>query len=154
MTNLPEERMSAAETIRHYRGGWCQERGFHLLKDRPLGIRPLFVRKDSQIIGLTRLLTLALRLLTLIEIHVRQGRKADNVELSGLFEGQARRTTECPTAMRLLKAVARTESTLTRIELGSQSLWHLTPLPAWLVLILGYLGLSAAHYTRLTENSS
>ncbi|MEP7190022.1 MAG: IS1634 family transposase, partial [Roseiflexaceae bacterium] len=71
VTNLPEERMSAAETIRHYRGGWCQERGFHLLKDRPLGIRPLFVRKDSQIIGLTRLLTLALRLLTLIEIQVR-----------------------------------------------------------------------------------
>ena len=34
------------------------ERNYHLLKDEPLGISPLFVRKEDQIIGLTHLLTL------------------------------------------------------------------------------------------------
>ncbi len=43
------------------------ENTFHLLKDRPLGISPLYVRNDDQITGLTRLLTLALRILTLIQ---------------------------------------------------------------------------------------
>lgn len=57
----------------HYRGGWCLERDFHLVKDRPIGIRPLYVRRDDQIIGLTHLLTLALRVSTLIETQVRQG---------------------------------------------------------------------------------
>jgi transposase len=154
VTNLPEERMTLAQAVRHYRGGWCEERGFHLLKDRPLGIRPLYVQRDDQIVGLTRLLTLALRLLTLIETQVRRGLTADQGTLAGLYDGQPNRTTDRPTATRLLKAVARTEITLTRVDVGTQSLWHVTPLPTWLGQVLGYLGLSVALYTRLLENSS
>ena len=41
-----------------------------LVKDRPLGIRPLYVRRDDQIVGLAHLLTLALRVLTLFEVLV------------------------------------------------------------------------------------
>ncbi len=52
-----------AQCEEYYRRGWCLEHGFHLLKDKPLGIRPLYVRKDDQILGLTRLLTLGARLL-------------------------------------------------------------------------------------------
>jgi len=37
-----------------YNGGWSLERDFHVLKDVPLGIRPLYVREEEQIIGLTR----------------------------------------------------------------------------------------------------
>ena len=40
-TNLPAERMDLGACVRSYRGGWCLERDFHLLKDAPLGIRPL-----------------------------------------------------------------------------------------------------------------
>jgi transposase len=154
VTKLPEERMTLAQAVRHYRGGWCEERGFHVLKDRSLGIRPLYVQRDDQIVGLTRLLTLAWRLLTLIEIQVRRGLTADRTALADLYDGQPKRTTQRPTATRLLKAVARTEITLTRVDGGAQSFWHLTPLPEWVVQVLGYLGLSVAHYTRLLENSS
>ena len=112
VTNLPREQMSLAQAVVHYRGGWCLERDFHLVKDRPLGISPLYVRRDDQIIGLTRLLTL-------IETQVRHGLARAGAPLAGLYEGQSRRTTERPTGVRLLKAVARAEITLTRIQMGT-----------------------------------
>ena len=51
-TNAPSEWMSLAQWVVHYRGGWCLERDFHLVKDRPIGIQPLYVRRDDQIIPL------------------------------------------------------------------------------------------------------
>jgi transposase len=36
-TNLPVERMDLGACVRSYRGGWCLERDFHLLKDAQLG---------------------------------------------------------------------------------------------------------------------
>jgi transposase len=97
VTSLPVAQMALAQTVVHYRGGWCLERDVHLVTDRPIGIRPLYVRRDDQIIGLTRLLTLALRRLTLIESQVRRGLAQAGEVLSGLYEGQPRRTTDRPT---------------------------------------------------------
>jgi transposase len=154
VTNLAVTQISLAQAVVHYRGGWCLERDFHLVKDRPIGISPLYVRRDDQIIGLTHLLTLALRLLTLIESQVRRGLAQAGEVLSGLYEGQPRRTTDRPTGVRLLKAFARAEITLTRIEMGPQVMWHITPLSGLLERILAYLGLSSSLYQRLAENSS
>jgi transposase len=154
VTNLPQAKMTLTQTVIHYRGGWSLERDFHLVKDRPLGISPLYVRDDDQIIGLTRLLSLALRLLTLIEIKVRQGLAETKETLAGLYEGQASRVTDRPTATRLLKAFARAELTLTRVELGGPILWHITPLSALLERILAYLDLPRSLYDSLAVNSS
>jgi transposase len=154
VTNLPVTKMSLAQTVVHYRDGWCLERDFYLVKDRPIGIRPLYVRRDDQIIGLTRLLTLALRLLTLIESQVRRGLAQAGEALSGLYEGQPRRTTDRPAGVRLLKAFARTEITFPRIEMGPQVMWHITPLSGLPERILAYLGLSSSLYQRLAENLS
>ena len=154
VTNLPRAKMTLAQAVSHYRGGWSLEQGFCLAKDRPLGISPLYVRDDDQIIGLTRLLSLVLRLLTLIEIKVRQGLASGKETLAGLYEGQASRTTDRPTATRLLKAFARAEITLTRVELGGQLLWHITPLSALLERILDHLNLPGSLYDSLAVNSS
>lgn len=154
VTNLPGERMSLTQAVIPYRGGWCLERDFHLVKDRPLGISPLYVRREDQILGLTHLLTLALRLLTLVETQVRRGLAEAGETLAGLYEGQPHRTTDRPSGVRLLKAIARAEITLTRIEIGERQGWHLTPLTGLLERVLTYLGLAAALYTRLVENSS
>ena len=154
VTNLPRDRMTLPQAVLHYRGGWSLERDFHLLKDRPLGISPLFVRDNEQIIGLTRLLSLVLRLLTLIEIRVRHGLAQAHATLDGLYEGQASRTTDRPTAPRLLKAFARAEITLTRVGLGNHLLWHITPLTRRLERILAYLDLPPLLYAALADNSS
>jgi transposase len=153
VTNVPKERLSLTDSVRAYRGGWCLERDFHLLKDRPLGIRPLYVRRDDQIVGLTHLLTLALRVLTLFEVLVRQGQQRHEEKLPGLYAGQARRTTERPTASRVLSAIALAGVTVTRIESGDDSRWHLTPLPLLLRRVLAYLGLTETVYTGLVINS-
>lgn len=154
VTNLPQVRMRLPQAVLHYRGGWSLERDFHLLKDRPLGISPLFVRDDEQIIGLTRLLSLVLRVLTLIEIRVRRGLAQAHATVDGLFEGQASRATDRPTATRLLKAFARAEITLTRVDLGNQIRWHITPLTVRLERILAYLDLPRSLYDALAVNSS
>src|SRR5215471_17938459 len=57
VTNAPVDRLPLPQAVQHYRGGWSLERDFHLVKDLPLGLSPLFVWKSEQIIGLTRLLT-------------------------------------------------------------------------------------------------
>ena len=154
VTNLPEAKMTLTQAVIHYRGGWSLERDFHLVKDRPLGISPLYVRDDDQIIGMTRLLSLVLRLLTMIEIKVRQGLAETNETMAGLYEGQASRVTDRPTATRLLKAFVRAEITLTRAELGGQLHWHITPLSALLERTLAYLNLPTSLYESLAVNSS
>ena len=81
VTNVPAERLSLSDSVAAYRGGWCLERDFHLVKDRPLGISPLYVRRDDQVVGLVRLVTLALRVLTLFEILVRHGQEQQGEKL-------------------------------------------------------------------------
>jgi len=153
VTNLPAV-LTIAHCLIHYRGGYCLERDFHLLKDIPLGLSPLFVRKDDQIIGLTHLLTLALRLLTLIESQVRLQLANFDLSLSGLYPGQPNRTTDKPTAKRILQAIARSQITLARFQIASHSYTHLSPLPDLLLTILALLGLSSSLYTRLSQNST
>ena len=46
------------------------ERDFARLKGKSLGIRPLYVQREDHLVGLVRLLSLALRLLTAIEYVV------------------------------------------------------------------------------------
>lgn len=148
-TNTSAHRLPLAQAIVHYRGGWCAERDFHLVKDLPLGLSPLFVWKDDQIKGLVRLLTLALRLLTLIETQVRRGLAKDQIALGGLYEGQPNRTTTRPTGKRVLNAFARAKIALTRVELPDETHWHITPLQPLHKQILRYLHLPMSLYTEL-----
>jgi transposase len=153
LTNALASRLSLEDSVLGYRAGTCVERAFHQLKDQPLGIRPLFVHRDDQVRGLTHLLTLALRLLTLFEVLIRQGQEQSGEELAGLYPGQAKRTTDHPTAQRVLEAIAGKEMTLTHLESGQGSCWHLTALPMLVKRVLAYLGLSDEIYTRLVTNS-
>jgi transposase len=154
VTNAPVDRLPFPQAVRHYRGGWSLERDFHLVKDLPLGLHPLFVWKEAQIKGLTRLLTLALRLLTLLETQVRCGLEQTKEPLAGLYEGAPTRTTERPTGTRLLKAFARAQLTLTRVEMGVSLSWHLTPLSPLHAQLLRHLHLPTSLYTALADNSS
>ena len=154
VTNAPAERLSLGESLLAYRAGWCVERIFHLFKDQPLGIRPLYVRRDDQIEGLTHLVTLALRVLMLFEVLVRRGQDQSGKPLPGLYPGQPKRTTDRPTAKRVLEAIARARITLTLMEDGEEQRWQLTGLPELVKRVLRYLGLTERVYTRLVINSS
>jgi transposase len=154
VTNVPSSRLSLEASVLGYRAGTCVERAFHQLKDQPLGLRPLFVHRDDQVCGLTHLLTLALRVLTLFEVLVRRGQEQDGEDLAGLYPGQEKRTTDRPTAKRVLEAIARKGVTLIRGVGDDGCRWHLTALPVLVSRVLGFLGLSDEVYTRLVINSS
>lgn len=154
VTNVPSSRLSLEESVLGYRAGTCVERAFQQLKGQPLGIRPLFVHRDDQVRGLTHLLTLALRVLTLFEVLVRRGQEQDGRDLAGLYPGQEKRTTDRPTAKRVLEAIARKGVTLIEVVSDDGSGWHLTALPVLVERVLGYLGLSDEVYNRLVINSS
>jgi transposase len=154
VTNVAASRLSLGDCVLGYRAGMCVERAFHRLKDQPLGIRPLFVHRDDQVRGLTHLLTLALRVLTLFEVLVRRGQDQDSEDLAGLYPGQPKRTTDRPTAQRVLTAIAGSGLTQSRVGSGDGCRWHLATLPVLVKRVLGYLGLSDDVYTRLVINSS
>jgi transposase len=153
VTNLPKERMSLEGCVLIYNGGWSLERDFHVVKDRPLGIRPFYVREDEQIIGLTRLLMIALRVLTLFEMTVRASLATNQEDLAGLYEGQPNRKTSRPTATRLLKAITRMGITLTHVTVGEDSCWYISTLPPLLLRILELVGLPPTIYTDLADKT-
>jgi transposase len=150
VTNAPEQRLSLQASVLTYREGAGLERPFHQMKDAPLGIRPLFVKKDDQITGLTRLVLIALRVLTLIEVVVRAKLAEAGEALEGMHEGQKNKKESRPTGRRLLRGIARLRLTLSEVVYQGVSSWQLPPLPTLLVRVLALLGLPPTLYTALT----
>jgi transposase len=152
LTNAPLT-ISLQSCVNHYRANWRGERNYHRLKSQPIGIDPIFVRNDDQLIGLTHLLTLAARVESLLEWEVARGLKSEAKEMKGLYAGQPQPATATPTAIALLQAITRSEITLTRWEYEGQTSWHLTPLPELLLDVLRYLHLPLTLYTGVVANS-
>jgi transposase len=153
VTNAPKDRFGLVTSVLSYRSGWCLERDFHLLKDQPLGLRPFYVKSDMQIGGLVRLLTLALRLLSLVEMQGRRGVGATGEKAQGYYSGQPGRRTDRPSGQRLLETVMRQRLTLFGTRTRTATLWRLPELPEIVKQILGHLGLSETLYTGLTQST-
>jgi transposase len=66
------------------------------------GLSLLYVWKAEPITGLTPLLTLALRLLTLVEMPERRGLEQTQESVAGLYKGAPTHPTERPTGTRIL----------------------------------------------------
>ncbi len=115
-----------------------------------MSLDPLFVNRDDQITGLTNLLSIAVRLLTLIEFVVRRSLKRNCEKLTGLIENNPKKGIDNPTTERLLREFD--EITSTNVRLPDQIIRHVTPLTELQICILERLGLSATTYTRLAAN--
>ena len=149
-TNAPATQLTLADAVLTYRDEWLIERGFHRLKGVPLSLDPLFVKRDDQVIGLINLLSIAVRLLTLLEFVVRRQLKQNQEQLVGLIENNPKKGIHNPTTERLLKTFA--DVTLTIVRSPGQVIRHVTPLSALQIRILELLGLSPGVYTQLAEN--
>jgi transposase len=71
-TNQPSADLSLAQAVLAYRSAYQVERSLGRLKGRPLSLRPMYVQRDDHATGLMRLLSIALRVLTLLEFVVRR----------------------------------------------------------------------------------
>lgn len=151
VTNTPRRELSLEQGIRCYADEYLVERNCHRLKGRPLSLAPLWITREDHAMGLTRLLTLAARVLALVEYEVRQQLKAQKQALVGLFPGQATRETPMPTTERLLKAFDNIA--LIVIRKGDRVERHLTTLSALQNTILRLLKCPISWYQQLEQNS-
>jgi transposase len=150
VSDAPAEQLTLEQAVLTYRNEWLVERGFHRLKGTPLSLNPLFVQRDDQVAGLTNLLSLAVRFLTLIEFVVRRNLKHNQEKLTGLIENNPKKRIDNPTTERLLKQFDNIY--LTIVHLPDQVIRHVTPLSELHIHILELLGLPLGTYTRLADN--
>jgi transposase len=151
VTNAPRRQLPLTLGVQAYADEWLMERNCHRLKGRPLSLSPLWVTREDHAIGLTRLLTLAARVLALVEHEVRQQLKAQQRTLTGLFPGQATRETATPTTERLLKAFDNIS--LITIRRGSRVEHRLTTLSSLQKDILRLLKCPISWYRQLELDS-
>jgi transposase len=152
VTNASPERLPLDQGVLLYRQGAGQgvERMYAMLKGTPIGISPLFVRNDEQIIGLVYLLTLALRVLSYFETSVREALAQTNEELPDYHPGG--KSSAHPTAKTMLERITKRGVTLLEIlrEDGT-SQWMLSRPPPILQKIMALLQLPASTYEKLLE---
>ncbi|MGK5095164.1 IS1634 family transposase [Deltaproteobacteria bacterium TL4] len=149
--DVTQEHLSLEQAVLCYRKEYRVERIFERLKSR-LNIAPLFVQRDDQVEGLTHLLILGIRVLTLIEFVIRRSLQQDKAALTGWQPGKPKQTTEAPTVERILKAFSNVS--LTIIHSGNQLVRHLTPLSELQKEILERLGFERGLYQNLEIKNS
>ncbi len=150
-TNAPAQQFSLETLVLAYRGEYLIEHDFGRLKGQPCSLRPLYLASPHRMKGLLRLLTIALRVLILVEFEVRQHLAARGEALKGLYAGQPTRATAHPTAEKLLRAF--NGITLTRVGQGKKQYWHVTPLSDVQKAILELLSLPADLFASIAATS-
>lgn len=149
VTNQPAEMHSLEQAVLSYREEYLVERNFGRLKGKPISVSPMYLQSDERATGLVRLLSIGLRMLTLLEYRVRQ-RLADLKEkLPGLYAGNPKRATDRPTAEAMLRAFKGIY--LSAVTIDEQVLYHVSPLSDVQGKILSLLGFSANMYSQLTS---
>ena len=149
-TNTPKARLPLAKATLAYRDEYIIEGSFKRLKNRPLSIRPMHLQTDHHIIGLIRLLSIALKVLVLIEQQVRKQLSQQQQSLSSLYAGNPKRSTQTPTSTQLLGAFKQIY--LTIIFQQQQTIYHITELNELQLRILELLGFSNTIYTGIAQH--
>ena len=120
VTNAGPKRLSLQEAVLCYRNEYRVERIFNRLKSRG-HIAPLFVKLNDHIEGLTYLLTLGVRVLTVMEFVLRRSLQTDQTKLPGLHPENKTKMTDTPTAERILKAFSDVSLTIIKHAAGEET---------------------------------
>ena len=147
VSNQPQAELSLSQAVVAYREEYLIERGFGRLKGQPLSMGPMYLQKDDHVTGLIRLLSIGLRMLTLLEFQMRRGLASQQEKLSGLYPGNPKRATARPTAEQLLAAFR--EITLLLIDTPHETYVHLSSLSPLQQQILALLNFDLEIYTQL-----
>lgn len=124
-----------------YRGQYRIEDDWSRLKGRSLGLTPLYLQDEGRIQGLVYLLSVALRVLSLVEWVVRERLRKEKVTLRDIYAGQPGRQTARPSAELLLRAMQAISvsvvevngqvhvllAPLTQVQSRLLALWDLPP---------------------------
>ena len=151
-TNHPQDVLPLDKAVLAYREEYLVEHGFGRLKGKPLSLSPMYLQSDERATGLIHLLSIGLRILTLIEYQARK-RLADlDEKLSGIYAGNPKRATSHPTTEAMLQAFKGIY--LSVVSIGDHILYHVTPLSDVQTKILSLLDFPTDIYTQLANNFS
>jgi transposase len=146
-TNHSAEEVSLAQGVAAYRSEYLIEQGFGRLKGRSLSLTPLFLHDEQRVVALICLLSIALRVLVLMQFVVRRNLQQRSATLKGIYPGQPGRQTAQPTSEMMLWALRGV--TLSRLTIDGKPLYHLTPLNAVQKRILALMEVPRESYDKL-----
>jgi transposase len=141
--------LTLAQAVWAYRGQYRIEDDWSRLKGRSLGLTPLYLQDEERIQGLVDLLSLALRILTLLEWVVRERLHNEGAKLQGIYAGQPGRQTARPSA-ELLLSVMKTIS-VSVVEVNGQTNALLSPLTEVQTRLLELWGLPPDLYAEIAR---
>jgi transposase len=151
VTTQPPDQWSLQAAVLASRREYLVERARGRRQGRPVSRTPRSLERDDQATGLIRLLSIGLRVLTLLACGVRRRLAAAKTLRGGLSVGHPKRATAHPTAERLLDALQGL--TLTIIRDGRRRRRHRTPLSRVHQRMLALLDCSVDLYTRLCADA-
>ena len=131
------------------RGQYRIEDDWSRLKGRPLGLTPLYLQDEGRIQGLVYLLSLALRVLTLVEWAVRERLRQEGSKVQGIYAGQPGRKTARPSAELLLRAMKTISVSV--VAVNGQMHVMLSPLTEVQQRLLELWGLPPDLYEKVTR---
>lgn len=141
--------MVLMQVVWAYRGQYRIEDDWSRLKGRPLGLTPLYLQDEGRIQGLVYLLSLALRVLTLLEWVVRERLRQEGAKLQEVYAGQPGRKTDRPSAELLLGAMKTISVSV--VEVNGQTHVLLAPLTKVQKRLLDLWDLPPDLYDKVTR---
>ncbi len=103
-TNIPGEKMEAANLVKSYRDEYRIEHLFDYMINREAVLLPIFLKREQRVKGLIRLLSLAMKFSMLIQYQIREKLAKSGQQLKGIYPGNRNRKTNNPTTPMLLRA--------------------------------------------------
>jgi transposase len=100
-----QRELSIAQVGWTYRSQNRIEDGWARMKGSSLGLTPLYLQDEQRIVGLVHLLSIALRVLTLLQWVIREQLRTTQQKLRAMYAGQPGRGTATPSAELLLEVM-------------------------------------------------
>ena len=113
-----------------------------------MGLTPLYLQKEERIRGLVHVLSLALRVLTVLEWVVREKLRESGEKLQDVYAGQAGRKTATPSAELLLRAM----KTISVVEVAGRVYALVSPLTRIQPQLLELWEMPTDDYDRLANS--
>jgi transposase len=147
--NAPKEKLGTLDAVQCYRNEYRIEHKFDELLNRVTALMPVYLTKPNRIKALIRLLLLALKYVSLMEMQVRKELADTKQSLKELYPGNPGRKTDKPTAKMLLKAFEYI--TLVVMPIGDSMIVKVTDLKPIQSKILELLNLQPNIYLKLNQ---
>lgn len=151
-THHDRETMSLKQVVAAYRSAYLVEQGIRRLQGRAWSLTPLSLRDEHRIVGLIFLLSIALRVLVLMQFIAREHLQQEGTTLKGIYPGQPGRQTTLPTTEMMLSAFRGI--TLSRVTINGATYEHLTPLNPVQERIIALMRIPRETFSRLVPQLS